>query len=296
MPVHHRTTTHLCEVFRYLAARTWRDLGDAFRAGHSLGEEAITDYLLLDLKRSAPTEIVVNKFNRRDEGRTTGADWEWWFVQGGRGFGMRVQAKRLNPATQSYDTLDHVVRRTRRKQINLLIGDARSASPPLYPVYCFYNHVPPRRAVGCWHCAPGASNVSEFGCSIASAHSIRALLGRRRKRTDLETIGALSFPWACLVCCKGLVSNRASLPDRVRAVASAVSERVPNAEFDGDPPRPRRRRAVVPEIVAELPAYVRDAIEARDGDRRPDAEGEPPEPLRTRPVDGLLVVHAADER
>lgn len=289
-------TTHLCHVFRILAERTWHDLSDAAKAGYSLGEESVTDYLLLDLKRRAPIEVIVSKFNRRDEGHTTGADWEWWFVQGGRGFGMRVQAKRLNPATQKYDTLDHTVRRTGRKQVNLLIGDAEAASPRLYPMYCFYNYIPPGGAQPLWRCRSRGPDVREFGCSVADAYSIRALLRRKRKQTDLGSIGALSFPWSCMVCCNGFAGSEASLPERVRAVAFAMSQLVAETESRARRERRLRSRPSVPEPVAELPVYVHHALQARERDGRGNAEREIPEPLRSRPIDGLLVVLAADER
>src|ERR1041384_2843347 len=105
-----------------------------------LQEESITDYLLLDLVRAHPQEVVVKQFNKVKEGGKIGADWLWWFVGGGVGYGMRVQAKRMSRKGLGYDGLDRNAGKTGIKQIDLLIQDAAAQNPPLYPMYCFYNH------------------------------------------------------------------------------------------------------------------------------------------------------------
>lgn len=287
----------LCQDFLDLAKRTWNDLGYAAQAGHSLAEESITDYLLLDLKRRAPTRVSVRKFSRREEGRTTGADWEWWFVQGSRGFGMRVQAKRLNTVSQRYDTLDHVVRRTRQRQVNLLIRDAQAASPPLYPLYFFYNHVP-AMSLGpptflTLH--PACSLLPQaMGCSIADAYRIRSLLSSKIKRTDFNTVAALSLPWSCLVCCLQSAAGTREFPDRVRRIVSALSAARLKRAADRLAVIPQRRNTAVPEVVTSLPEYVISAIESqqREGETQLDDRFE--EAFRGRSIDGLLVIRAQD--
>jgi Holliday junction resolvase len=55
-----------------------------------MGEETITELLLLELKRRHENEIKIVPFNRRQEARN-GADWAWSF-EGKQWLGMRVQA------------------------------------------------------------------------------------------------------------------------------------------------------------------------------------------------------------
>jgi hypothetical protein len=92
----------------FLARRAWERQEDGHVHGLSPAEESLTDYLLLDLKLRHPDRIHVRKFTKWQEGRTTGADWEWWFGDRRGWFGMRVQAKKLNSGRRLYSGLDHV--------------------------------------------------------------------------------------------------------------------------------------------------------------------------------------------
>ena len=58
---------------------------------HEPGEEVLTDLLL----QAAHPEVLHAWFNQAQEGEV-GADWLWWFVDGGgEAFGLLVQAKKL---------------------------------------------------------------------------------------------------------------------------------------------------------------------------------------------------------
>jgi hypothetical protein len=273
----------LCEIFGLLAARTWTDLRDAHEAGLSLGEEGITDQLLLSLKRACPTMIAISAFNRRIEGQTTGADWEWWFCGSTRSFGMRVQAKKLNIRSLRYDCLDHVVKGTRRTQVNLLIKDAEAQRPRLYPLYCFYNYWPESSVSLRWNCRSFAPHWEWFGCSVCDARAVKDMIAKGEKH--VSAIGQISYPWMCLVCCTGYSSPRASLPERARGVAVALSRSRKEPSI-----RPSRAREV-PELVANsrVPHYVQLLL-GHDVSERSVEESI----LAERKIDGLLVVKEAD--
>lgn len=279
----------LCGPFKHLAARVWRDLGDAHRYAHALSEDAITDYLLLDLKRRAPGQVIVNKFTRRAEGTTTGADWEWWFVQGHRGVGLRVQAKRLNVSTVKYDTLDHTIRRTRQKQINLLLRDAESCSPPLYPIYCFYNWLPgPAPAQPTVNPRCGLCSLNAFppdvrmGVTIADAYEVAALLRQKPPLVDFAAVSQISCPWVCLVCQLDHWTG-SPIPEQVLGLVSGFRTRHSR----------KKRTAPWPRVADALPSYVMRAIEAHDRSdgEQPVIAGDAPEGRR---IDGLMVVLARE--
>jgi hypothetical protein len=43
----------------------------------TIGEETLTDLNLLELQAKNPRTVATVKFTRVQEGRRTGADWEW---------------------------------------------------------------------------------------------------------------------------------------------------------------------------------------------------------------------------
>jgi hypothetical protein len=277
-------TTQICNTFGELAQKTWTDLCHSNRFGLSLGEESITDFLLLELKLRHPSEVSIIKFNRRQEGLTTGADWEWWFGSPGSWFGMRVQAKKLESTSLIYDGLDHTVRSTRQKQFNLLINDAKARN--LYPIYTFYNYWDVQRAssakisftsaCGC-PATFGQLGVGLFrgyehwGCTVADAYAIRKAI--RRGTSSLKDIAAISIPWEWLVCCPNTSPKRVSLSERARFIAENLS-----------------RQRAVPGLVENPPAHVSRILEA---DLKPESVRELFE--SDAKIDGVLIIRAGKE-
>jgi hypothetical protein len=182
------------------------DQSDQFKIG--ISEESITDFLLLRLKGQLKDEIVTQKFSRGDES-ITGADWEWWFVDNSKGFGFRVQAKRLRAgqgtASPRYEEL-------KKAQADQLIQEARNASPPRYPIYCFYNpagvmHAHYQYNYPYWRLCWWSPLIFPrrldqlLGCTVADAQFVqKALAGRKKDKKDLNSILPASFPLCCLVC------------------------------------------------------------------------------------------------
>src|SRR5262249_16061767 len=118
IPCAERYRDALCRTFETLSVRTWIDLRDSGMLGHSLSEESLTDLLVLDIGRLHRADVIIKKFTKPEEGRTTGADWEWWFVRGQSGFGMRVQAKKIGD-DNDYPGLLKTLPKSRRLQVNL---------------------------------------------------------------------------------------------------------------------------------------------------------------------------------
>lgn len=201
------STQKLCKTLMQLSRKTWRDLRDSQRMNLSLGEESITDFTLLNLKKRHRTDVIIEKFTKPIEGRRTGADWEWWFTDQRHWFGLRVQAKVIDAKTMMYNGLN---KRTRGVlQYDRLISSAQQRG--CIPLYCFYNYMPTATGLR-WPCSYVPSQVDLVGCAITDAHVIKNLNPNRK--TPISVLVADMWPWSCLVCCG---DGNTSLPQRVRS-------------------------------------------------------------------------------
>ena len=219
------TNERVCRAFAYVALQTWSDLQDY----SELGEESITDYRLLLLKRMCPKEVQFLKFSKVTEGES-GADWEWWFGSGNEWFGMRVQAKRLDSKKLEYSHLDHKVGKQKKLQVDKLIEKAKKRK--VYPMYCFYNYSSDNTVFANWNCKSFASRQELWGVSIADAEKIRRKVKAHEKK--IAQISPISMPLMCLACCKGHLKEgeNQTLPHRARGIALNLAdnneELVPN--------------------------------------------------------------------
>lgn len=227
-----------------LETGTWLSMARSAELSLSLGEESLTDFILLFLRDRHRDTVFVRKFNRRQE-RKVGADWEWWFTDGAQWFGMLVQAKRLNPAQLTYDNLFHGGKSNHARQANAIIGSAAAAGTKLYPAYCFYNWVPSlsANAQAC-QCRDGAHLL---GFTIADAYCIKRLI--LDGTNDYASVSQVARPVHCLVCCP----NHA-----VGSVAESAQAKVTDLRGLGD--LGGIRAADVPESIRNPPDYVRAAL------------------------------------
>lgn len=245
----------VCRAFTYSAIETWSDLGD----DPTLGEDSITDYRILTLRRQCPDEVRIQKFNRRQEGKN-GADWEWWFGGAAGWFGMRVQAKKLELGSMEYEHLDHRVKGSGRLQVDLLIEDATSRD--LFAMYLFYNNWS-GKTVAPWRCRSFREDERLWGHSIASAHVVEQLVAAGTKAAS--SVAESAFPVTCLACCRGFTGGGdPSLPERARSVAEVLAA---------------RSGVDVPSLVPSLPPH---AAQVKQGD------GVSPRSVPS--LDGILVI------
>lgn len=206
------TTDRLCSSFAKESSKVWTLLRKARLANQTIGEETVTDLLLLELTRKHLSEITTFKFNKHQEGKN-GADWEWWFTgPSNNWFGFRFQAKVINLRTYTFDHLHYRKSNPPIYQSDILIRNALQNEVPLVPIYCLYSnwdiqHLPkPRFQVN------SKPSIRNFGCSILTAYSVQNL----RLRGDLRNLGSLLrqvYPLHCLVCCFG--STTGDLTERV---------------------------------------------------------------------------------
>ena len=238
----------LCNAFVEFSRMCWKDLSDAAALNNStekfsLSEESLTDYRLLELGRakahlaSRGYHLSIVKFTRADEGKKTGADWQWIFVGGGRWIGLRVQAKKL------YGNLNYQSLRQKNKkgkfQYNQLIEDAERDN--LFPVYCFYNYSTDSTYRVPAHC-PCFEHSEDWGCSIADAYAVR----RRavKKESQFDKISKVSAPLPHVFCCEPFRNWFDSFPD-------FIAEQLQVLKANSG----TRKRG--PGVQTGIPAYVR---------------------------------------
>lgn len=243
----------LCRTFQVLARQIWKDLRDSSKANLLRGEETITDDLLLALARRHPREVKIKQFNKRQE-KSTGADWEWWFGDGIRWFGIRTQAKRLDIPNLHYKNITRNIGKTGRKQIDRLIKDAHSNQ--CYPAFCFYNYWCESQYDPIWKCGTLAPVRELLGCTVADASAVKH---SAKTVTPLAAVDKVAWPWMCLVCCQGFSPPGATLPQRASDFIHQMAENTDS----------------IPEIADKLPEYVSQSLDKRDlgqGDFADDPE------------------------
>jgi hypothetical protein len=259
----------ICRTFQSLSKRTWRIMRDGTIYKCMPSEESITDFLLLDLKRRHQVEIQIVKFSQKQEGTTTGADWEWWFGDGSNWFGIRVQAKKISPIALTYSQLDKVSGGTGRKQVDLLIADAKCHG--LWPIYILYNYwTNSRKASPPWRCKSFPQSGPLWGCSFADADSIKGQIAN--KQNSLYDIGMMMMPWHCLVCCRGYARENATLPYRAHGIAKNLIS-----------------KGEIPDITKQLPAHILKSLDLAPKNLRMARDDNSPN-FGREGIDGFMVI------
>lgn len=159
-----------------------------------VGEESLTDWLLFELAERIPRVRYV-KFNRVQEGRTTGADWEWWFVYSNLSLGMRVQAKRLHSREDNYPSLAYSTKHG--MQIEKLRKDATARN--LLAFYAFYSADPGPIQIKCGRGLGASAGQGTFLASANGLYSEHIHKGRAAV-TAVDILRACN-PLPCLFNC-----------------------------------------------------------------------------------------------
>lgn len=232
----------LCDTFRRQAFWTWDSLRQARSVSCQLGEESLTDFNLLRIRKRHPREVFTHTFTKPQEAKT-GADWEWWFTGPSGGWvGFRVQAKVLDLRTETFKHL-HYKLKPGPFQSDVLIDHARALQPARIPVYCLYVHARDWRSIRrVFACRPYPTTARSFGCALIDAHEIQRMRCSTPMDTRLTKILRFATPWHCLVCCEG--STAGDLPVRARAF------------WLGRQSMHEARVGEVPELTDRPPSYV----------------------------------------
>ncbi|MBW4597800.1 MAG: hypothetical protein KME46_34075 [Brasilonema angustatum HA4187-MV1] len=156
-------------------------------------EESITDWLLFDVSNQLPN-VFYHAFTRHQEGRETGADWEWWFLFPQTYVRFRVQAKKVSSTKDNYQEIART--NNHGLQIEKLLEDSEKPDVNAIPLYVLYSSVSDN--VRC----NNHQIVQNDGVFIAGAQQIYDffIAGPRRKVTSAKLL-KLSSPFSCFACC-----------------------------------------------------------------------------------------------
>jgi hypothetical protein len=241
--------TSLCDTFLSLAFATHRRLARARRVLHQPLEETFTDLNILELKCRHSTEIYSKVFTKRREG-VNGADWEWWLTNSSRSswLGLRVQAKVIHLATNTFDHLHYRSSKTKIYQLHKL--QAEAARDGLVPLYCIYMHGVSRRTLRGRQCLSPGHKLQSYGCSLVSAAHV-ACLHRAARTNDMYSVMSAAVPWHCLVCAN-CSAHGSDLPTRAWAYLQDQFGEMGKVNADADSVHTPGPRSMPPQYVLNI--------------------------------------------
>lgn len=182
-----------------IASDTWRRLGQAELLKARLGEETLTDLLVLDMLPHQRVNGFSIRHLTKQEESLFGADLLLWIrYPCGSGRRLALQAKKLYP-TGRYGALGHKAT-SGAYQIDLL--DQFAQRWGAVPAYLLYNHVDrlPRHT-SYWHCCR-CRKADQLGCTLVPSWSIRQAIGSRGGRTFGKIHARVpNRPWRCVFDC-----------------------------------------------------------------------------------------------
>ena len=177
------------EFGSYLQERahwTQNVISQGFITGLGILEETITDMHLITTAIEFSDFVLTKKFNRREEGASSGADWLWMIGEPGSWLPLIIQAKIINPKTNNCFHLDY----KNGNQRELLMKFARNHH--LVPVYCIYSYIPTNIKLRERHLKIDTYN-EDWACSFISPRAVRDLSNANLKnQIDILKLG---IPW-----------------------------------------------------------------------------------------------------
>ena len=187
MPTRNQTKRMNADCHYFKAAS--KEIKSWILSQSTVKEESLTDWLLYDISRNIGG-VVYFPFSRHVEGKTTGADWEWWFLFPRFAIRMRVQAKRIHPQVDNYEGLAY--KKKTCSQVDKLLSDsAKTNSLPFYAFFSAESH----------HnkCRKG---VVDEGVFLAAASQVYSeFVNGRAHRATSEALQEISLPLSCFTCC-----------------------------------------------------------------------------------------------
>ena len=186
-------------VAERIAESTWHRLGASRDLRVRLGEETLTDLLVLDFSMSVPRhKIKFIQTTKNDEAKQ-GTDLVVYVRRDANKADIyAVQAKRLC-VTRRYDSLNH--RSSNGHQINVLEDYAGESKA--IPLYLLFNHVDDKDLKSdYWHCCQQTRDKRQFGCTLVPSWRIRNAISMRGCRTfNYIHSDSAALPWRCAFAC-----------------------------------------------------------------------------------------------
>ncbi len=185
-------------VAERIAESTWNRLRGARNLGVRLGEETLTDLLVLDFLVSKPSNIKFFQTTKPQEA-VQGTDLVVCVRRDANKADIyAVQAKRLS-VTRRYDSLNHWSGQTQQRQIDVL--ERYAEEQKAIPLYLLFNYVDDQSATR-WHCCRQTIDKRQFGCTLVPSWQIRKAVSKRGYRTfDYIHSDRAALPWRCAFAC-----------------------------------------------------------------------------------------------
>ena len=181
---------NICKIFQDCSS----DIRHWLAKQPEVKEESMTDRFLFDISEKLSI-VRYKQFSRMEEGRKTGADWEWWFLFRDRNsFCARVQAKKLKTNEDNYAGIAYPHPAKEMLQIDKLISDSYKNN--FAPMYVFYSSESSRYTL-----CRGRKGDDE-GVFISDAVHLRdEIISKPRKRYLAQNVLQYANPISCLFCC-----------------------------------------------------------------------------------------------
>lgn len=178
---------NICQVFNECSY----DIFNWLTKQPEVKEESMTDRFLFNISEKLPI-VQYKQFSRIDEGKTTGADWEWWFLfPDDKAFCARVQAKKLKNDKDNYAGIAYT--RNGTLQIERLIDDSKSEG--FASLYAFYSSevYPKTLCMG---------DESSQGVFLSEAEQLKSVvIDNPRTKYLAKDLLNYANPLSCLFCC-----------------------------------------------------------------------------------------------
>jgi len=224
----------------------------------AVGEESITDWLLFEVSEQLP-QVRYYKFNRFEDARVSGADWDWWFVGNRVSMGWRVQAKKLKKDADNYADIARANRFG--LQIEKLLES--STAENLLPFYSLYYAATGAPGV---MCKGGIGMQADGGIFLASARTVyESFVSKGRLKVDADSVLAVGNPLHCLFCCPLGFTKSGVVEGLHGYVLAYYGDAISDTGVN-----PNQR----PGLHAELPVHVRSLLETPVGEMTESYERE----------------------
>ena len=186
-------------VAERIAESTWNRLRASQDLDVRLGEETLTDLLVLDFSMSVPRHNIKFFQTTKTEEAVQGTDLVIYVRRGADNADIyAVQAKRLSVAGR-YDHLNHRSGKTQQRQIDVL--EQYAEEQRAIPLYLLFNYVAAQSAP-CWHCCQQTIDRRQFGCTLVPSWRIREAISTYGCRTfDYIHSDRAALPWRCAFAC-----------------------------------------------------------------------------------------------
>ena len=180
-----------------VARRTWNWLAQGYALGARLGEETLTDLLMLDMLPYQRSQAFKLSASTKAEEAQCGADLLLAIrYPTGRWARFAIQAKKLYP-NDVYRTLNAGARCL--AQLTRLERFARLFHA--LPLYILYNHASPAHsAAAFWHC-PLPFQPDQLGCTLLPSWRIRRAAHRPQRTFGRLNAVPEATPWRCIFHC-----------------------------------------------------------------------------------------------